>query len=376
MRIRVGINLLGIQRGRSGGAENYVRELLEQMQFDSSLDLILFTNRVSHESFARYTRVQRVLCPVKGSRRTSRVMFEQFLLCAVARKHRCDVLFCPGYLSPLYPRLPTVVSVLDMNFRDIPMAFSRSRLWLQEFVIPRAARRADAVITISEFSRRRILQELGLEPSKVHVTHLAARTFEVTSQPTVDAAPIQMLPERFIISVSGSSPPHKNIERLCKAFRRARESFVAPWELVCVGPKPSMFPSLAEPASENGIHLLGYVEEDELAKIYRRAQGFVLPSLYEGFGLPALEAMYAGLPVCCSNAASLPEVVGDAALLFDPLSESSIADALIRFVNDSALRQRLVVAGRSNLDRFSWRKCAEATAEVFKTVIYSQQKRA
>ena len=369
MKIRLGVNLLCIQPGRNGGVETYVREILWHMRSDSEMELVLFTNHVNHQSFAEYGNVECILCPVHGSRRLLRVAYEQMLLSAKARKHGCQVLFCPGYLSPIFPMLPAVVAIHDMNFRDVPASLTPFARLLHELVIPRASHRADAVITISEFSRGRILQELGLNPQKIHVTHLAARTFETATAISADSLYRRSLPEHFMLCVSGSSPPHKNIMRLCSAFRRARAAFASPWELVCIGPKPTMLASLGLGNGHDGIHFLGYVENGELAKIYRRAEGFVLPSLYEGFGLPTLEAMYAGLPVTCSNAASLPEVVGEAALLFDPRSEDSIADALVCFVNDPALRQRLILAGASNLKRFSWQKCAEATARVCKDLI-------
>lgn len=375
MKIRVGVNLLGIQRGRSGGVETYVRELLAELQLMADLQLVLFTSQVNHQSFKEYRSAERILCPVRGTRLGLRVVFEQTLLSVKARKHGCHLLFCPGYLSPVFPMLPTVVAIHDMNFRDIPASFTRPRRWLQECVIPRASRRADAVITMSEFSRARILQELGLNTSSVHVIHQAARSFESTISVSTTSLRQRALPEHFIISVSGASPPHKNIPRLCRAFGCARRSFNAPWELVCIGPGPESLASLGIRAGQEGIHFPGYVDDDELAAIYRQAEGFVLPSLYEGFGLPALEAMYAGLPVMCSEAASLPEIVGDAALLFDPLSEESMTDALIRFVNDPGLRRKLVLAGASNLKRFSWAKCAHATAGVFKTVMEQRSRR-
>lgn len=368
LKRRVGIDLLGIQRGRSGGVETYIRELLRELPKDSELDILLFTSHANHQSFAEYDNVERVLCPVRGTRLVRRVVFEQLRLSGVARKHGCDLLYCPGYLSPIFPRLPTVVAIHDMNFRDIPASFSRTRRWLQECVIPGASRRASAVITMSEFSRRRILDELKLSPAKVHAIHLAARTFAAAA-PQIPAVTRWRLPKNFIISVSGASPPHKNIARLCRAFTRARASFNAPWELWCIGPPSEMMASLRIVGESDGIRFPGYVEDRELAALYHHAGGFVLPSMYEGFGLPALEAMCAGLPVLCSNTASLPEVVGKAALLFDPYSEQSIANALVQFVNDDDLRTRLIMDGTNNLKRFSWSKCAAATAGVFKSVV-------
>jgi len=359
--MNVWMNLLCVQPGRNGGIETYCRELLGPLSRVPGLRLTLLCT----PAFAGTLRAPvdcEVLTPgIPLPNRFARVLYEQMWLSHYARRRGAELLFCPGSLSPMAPMLPTVVTIPDTQFCDITKMLTLAQRTAYRAIIPIAARQAAAIITISSFSRNQILKHLRVAPERVHVIHLASRGW-----PEVQAWNGCKLPEHFILCVSGSSP-HKNIQRLCRAYAAAQSAFAEPWPLVLVG---RVLPELNRHISTvPNIICLGYVSDASLAGLYHRADAFVFPSLYEGFGLPVVDAMGAGLPVACSNAASLPEVAGGAALLFDPQSDSSIAAALVRMVNEPELRKELVEKGHRNASRFSWVECARQTAEVFQSVL-------
>lgn len=362
--LRVGVDLLFVQPRRNAGCESYIRELLHEFSFCSSVDCYLFTNQSNHYSFDGYARSWRRICLVHGRNRLSRVLYQQFKLSSVALRERCDVLFCPGYLSPMRPLLPTVVTIHDTQFYDL-----RQMPWLQRLayrsIIPRAAPRASAILTISEFSKSRILHHLKVSANKIHVTLLAGKRWppNVTNRPPAEILQKYDITPPYVLSLS-SVFAHKNFSGLIEGFQRFKQSDSQKTQLVIIG---QVFPRQLTRVPEEvaaSVRLTGYVPDEELAIIFAQASGFILASLYEGFGLPILEAMSFGLPVACSHAGSLPEVGGEAALYFDPQSPPSIALALEKLLSDHQIRHRLIEAASKNLKRFSWRRCAEETLQV------------
>lgn len=366
--MKILINLTFFRYSRYKGAETYCHGLIRALARINGLEIEAVVGSRMAAAFADCENLRLHVIRSVELGRPARVLFEQLMLSRVALSAGADLLFCPGYGSPIFPGLPIVVTLHDTQFRDVPDLISRGRRWFYNLVVPRSVRQAAAVLTMSEFSRRQILHHLKLDPRKVFVTPGAARTDTHFSRGLQVLLDRFRLPRDFILSVSGGSP-HKNTARLCAGFMQARSRFSEPWELVIVGDTPRELVNLGLEGKLDGIHFLNYVSTAELAALYHRAGAFVLASLYEGFGLPVLEAMEAGLPVACSHAASLPEVAGDAALLFDPQQASSIAAALVRLVNEPTLRSELVHKGLRNASRFSWAECARQTAEVFRAVL-------
>jgi glycosyltransferase involved in cell wall biosynthesis len=235
-----------------------------------------------------------------------------------------------------------------------------------------AVRRADHLLAISEHTRRDLIDLLGAPPAGVTVTHCGV---DPTFRP-LDAAQVAAwrarygLPERFILYV-GTLEPRKNVPRLLDAYARLRRRGPVP-PLVLVGGRgwrhAAIDARLAALGLGDAVRFLGYVPAAELPLCYNAAGVFVYPSLYEGFGLPPLEALACGTPVVTSNAASLPEAVGDAAVLVDPRDPAALADALAAALADEPLRQRLRAAGLAQARRFSWRRMAEQTLAVYHDV--------
>lgn len=259
--------------------------------------------------------------------------------------------------------LPMVVALHDVQHHEHPDFFSHAERAWRRWAYDGAARRAGLVVTISEHSRTQIVERLGVSPSKVvtiplGVDHARYSPRQLHTDGSLD------LPERFLL-YPANLWPHKNHARLLRAFAALRD---ADLRLLLVGQTYGR--PLPGPADARVRHL-GYVSDDTLATLYRRATAVVFPSLIEGFGLPLLEAMASGCPVAASDDGAVAEVCGGAALLFDPRSEDAIADAMRRLSSDRALAMRLRDEGILRASTFTWRRCAAAHVEAYRALLQS-----
>ena len=291
------------------------------------------------------------------------------------RRARPDLAFYPNYLAPLLagsplPSAPLVVTFHDMAVYLQPETFSFRKRELQRRLLPLVADRAAAILTPSINTRRDVLRLLDVEPRRVVVTPLAAdpRFFE----PVDDAASAAFRQQhgiggRYLLAV-GTLEPRKNLVRLVTAFERIAATR-RDLQLVLVGGKGSrdqaIVDALGRSPASSAIITPGYVSAGALHGLYAGALALCYPSLYEGFGLPVVEAMAAGAPVLVSRGSSLDEVAGDAALAVDPRDHADIADAMARLCDDDGLRQRLRAAGLARAAMFSWARTAELTRDVF-----------
>jgi glycosyltransferase involved in cell wall biosynthesis len=266
-----------------------------------------------------------------------------------------DLFFSPGYNSPLYCAAPFVFTLHDLNHIDRPENGSPLKRLYYATLMKRACQRAASIVTISEFSRRRIIDWSGVPPERVLNVGCGV---DPEYRPLSDSSP---LPFPYLLCVSNRKR-HKNEFRTVEAFARAGLS--AETRLVFTGHPTAELSACIERQHLNPrVHFVGVVAEAELPSLYRSAEALVFVSLYEGFGLPVLEAMACGTPVATANTSALPEVAGDAALLVDPTSVEQIAEAMGRIVNDNYLRQQLRSRGLAQAARFSW---AETAARVQK----------
>jgi len=278
-----------------------------------------------------------------------------------------DTYHFPPFLVPLpYAR---VMSIADLT----PMLMDTHRLknkLAHRLLLPALARRADHIVTISEHTRRDVIATLGIAPEKVSATPLAA---DEHLRPVADperlnrARTAYRLPARYFLHV-GTLEPRKNLTRLVEAFARTAAS-VGDVSLVVAGARGWGDEDLGAQAKrlavETRVVFIGRVAEEDLAALYSGAVSLVYPSLYEGFGLPPLEAMQCGCPVITSNVSSLPEVVGNAAILVDPLSVEEIAAAMTEVASRPGLSAKMAVQGISQAARFTWSRCAELTLAAY-----------
>ena len=368
--MRIGLNLLYVIPGQNGGTQTYAESLIRALAAMDTEDE--FTVFVSEEGAALEMPAQanfhQVVCPVRAVRREARYAYEQLVFPRLLRGYRLDVLHSLGYVGPLAPPCPQVVSVHDLIYRGHQAMMTGRKQKALEFFVKQSVRRASRVITISENSKREIAEDIGVDPSKITVTSLAPRP------PALPSTPAQRVPVLSRRGITGpyilafSSPnPVKNISRLIEAFAEACADL--PHQLVLIGHPPggTSFAAEAERAGLGGrVIAAGYVANEDIGPLLQGADLFAFPSLYEGFGLPVLDAQQEGIPVICSSAASLPEVAGDGASLFDPLSVEAIGEALRAGLLDQPLRARLTAQGRANAAKFTWERTARQTLDVYR----------
>jgi len=350
--MKILVNCLFIRPKRNHGTQTYCVGVLDVWKTQGVDFIVLTNNEMAGYFTTRYGPGH--VAVVRLGNRLARVVYEQAFLSRKAALLGADVLYCPGYLGPVFSVLPVVVTVHDMQYRDIRQYVSFWQRFLYGLVIPPLARRAVCVLTVSEFSKSRIKKHLAISDYKIIVTHEAPQPFEEKS---VDDH--RGRPYKYLLCVAGSAP-HKNLKRLIRAYESVfDQTRQDPVRLVIVGSRPpDLGPVLP---CENLVVYKSFVDDAELGRLYDNALGFVFPSLYEGFGLPVLEAMAAGIPVASSRCGSLPEIVGDAGLFFDATNEAEISTTLLSIINDEALREDLIKRGRENLKRFSWQDCARKT---------------
>jgi len=376
--MRIAVNTLFLLPGRVGGTEIYTRSLLSAMVAVSSRhQLVLLTNRENHEHFADTPGVERVRCPVNASSRPLRVLWEQLALPWQLLHHRADVLFSPGFTTPVCAGVPTVVTVHDLIWRTHPDNFPPAYRIFLETLIPWSAGRAERVIAVSRFTARQLCRTYPVPKDKVRVIHEAPA--EALRARAAATEPITTTRERLtplglgrahILCVS-TLAPHKNVDRLLRAFRLVKSDPAVRkaqpgLQLVLAGIKGRAHEQLEAEARRLGLGpedllVTGWVDDETLADLYRTALLFTYPSLHEGFGLPLLEAMAFGVPVASSTAASLPEVGGDAVFWFDPTDEGQMAAVLARAITDRNAAGRMARRGTERCRLFSWERAARQT---------------
>ena len=365
--MRIGINTLFILPGKVGGTETYVRGLIHGLtQVDKKNEYVLFTHNENHHTFEYNSgQFSKKLCPVPVKSRLARVAYEQMVVPRLVVKHGTDILHSPGYVSPIVGKFGKIVTIHDMQYHYYPENFPKARLFYWKHFVPLSARRADIVITVSNNSKKDIVELLKVPAEKVVVTYESSKfagdldAFEFDEQ-ALDKHGIR---SKYILSV-GSLLPGKNLDKLIEAFSLIMDK--TEHQLVLAGMNGHAIKSVRNVLMEKEIGrdrvmLLGRVSDELLFSLYKNAALFVLPSLFEGFGIPLVEAMSLGCPVAASDRTSIPEVVGDAAVLFDPEVPERIGEAMISVLSDRSLRSGLVRRGLERAKLFSWEKMAQET---------------
>jgi len=279
-----------------------------------------------------------------------------------------------AFVGPLASPCPLVVTIFDLSFLRYPQAF-RLGNWLYLRLFTRvSARRARRIIAISKHTKADITHWLGVPPERIEVVYCGVeeRFHSLPAEEVLAFRRKKGLPEQFLLHV-GTLEPRKNLSLLLRAYARLRAAGGNPPPLILAGARGWMCEGLFSQVEELGlgdsVHFPGYVRPEELPLWYNAATCFVYPSLYEGFGLPPLEAMACGTPVLSSNAASLPEVVGDAGLLLDPVDEEAWAHELARVLSRPELQRELAERGLDRARRFNWRRAAEETVQVYRCAL-------
>jgi glycosyltransferase involved in cell wall biosynthesis len=299
---------------------------------------------------------------------------EQVLIPRAARK--CDLLHVPHFNIPLLYRRPLVVSIMDVIHLRSPEYRNLLSSFLYAWpMLSAAARRADHIITVSNYSKTQIMETLGAPESKISVVHcgVGAQFHTDTAHArSRSAAEILGIRRPYLLYV-GNLKPHKNVVTLLRAFAHLRNDGKIPHSLLIVGDDARWKHSIVEECERLGIRdstvIVPYVVPELLPKIYAGADLLVMPSTVEGFGLPVLEAMACGTPVLSSSAASLPEVAGDAALYFDPASHEELALQVFRILQSNDLSESLRDLGLQRVKKFSWQESNRKHMEVYSQLL-------
>jgi len=300
---------------------------------------------------------------------------EQVRIPLALKRERVSLFHAPHYVLPPLVRCPSVVTIHDCIHLMFPQYLpNRLALGYARTSIRLAAQRATRVMTVSESSKRDILRFVNVPAEKIAVIYNAYDERFGVEPKDDDVSRVReryQLHDEFVL-YAGNVKPHKNLARLIEAFHIVRNRGLDRLKLVMIGDEISRYAELRRAVHRHQLHqyvrFLGYLPEETLAVMYRLAGVFVFPSLYEGFGLPPLEAMASGTPVVTSNVSSLPEVAGDAALLVDPYDPTAIADAIHRVLTNDVLRADLKRRGGAQARKFSWETSVRRVRDIYDEV--------
>ncbi len=354
---RIGVNALYLIPGGVGGTEIYLRELLLALgRADKTNEYFVFTNFETGANLVpKQANFQWKPQALRARFRPARILWEQTVLPLEASRYRLDVLFNPGFTAPIFAPCPCVTVFHDLQHKRHPEYFRWFDLPFWRLLLWASAHRSRQLIAVSEATREDLLHFYRLDAGRVTViSHGVEAAFFALDRTVI---------EPYVLCVS-TLHPHKNLDRLIRAYARRKRDF----RLVLAGMRgfhaESLDALIAELGVADSVQLIGWIPREDLYRWYGRARAFMYPSTFEGFGLPVLEAMAAGVPVACSDIPPLREVAGDAALFFDPLDEDSIVAALDRILTDDALRRGLSQAGPQRARQFTWERAAERTLRV------------
>ena len=367
--VHVGLNLLFLVPGETGGMEVAARALLpELVRAAPGTRFTAFVNReAASEGWG--AGIRSVVVPVNARNRVEWVRGEQMLLPVAAARAGCDIVHSLGSTAPTWGPFRRVVTIHDLIYRRFPEAHGGVKAIGMRALVPLAARRSHRIVTDSGATRDDLVQLLGVAAGKIDVVALAAAAPRVRPASEPELRRRLGLGDRPLLLSVSAKRRHKNLIRLLDAHAllgAGRPLLVLP------GYSTDHEAELRAHADALGIaadvRFLGWVDEADMEGLYAASAAFVFPSLYEGFGLPVLEAMLRGVPVACSGRTALAEVAGDAALLFDAEDPAAIAHAVRAILNDSALAERLRGEGRAQAARFTWtataRGCLDSYARV------------
>jgi glycosyltransferase involved in cell wall biosynthesis len=373
--MRILINTVFLTSEHLGGSWSYSANLVSFItRLPSPHEFVIMTNRKAADKLdTDPTRSTKLVVDLDVDSRIRRVAWEQCSLPRLVKKYGIDVVHSTGNVLPLLSPVPSIVTLHDLQYLEYPEYFSPLRRAYLRYFVPRSVHRATAVITISEFTKKAICRSFGVGPEKIRVTYLAGlpEKIALSSDEIADVRRKFDLRRPFFLAV-GSSLPHKNLPRLIQAFSRVASD--VPYDLIIVGDSGDHKPALENAIQTAGlsdagrVRLLGFVSRRELVALYRSAEALVIPSLFEGFGIPAVEAMDCGCPVLAANRTALPEIVGDAGILFEPTDLDDIARVLRAFYHDSSARDVMSMKGRQRAREFDWEKVAKQTLELYEQV--------
>lgn len=370
--MRIGLNLLYLVPGETGGRETYARELVPALlERSPSLELVAFVSRDAGRDLAGELaeQVRQVVVPVSARRRAEWAFGELAAVSLAAQRERVDVLHSLANFAPAWGRFRRVVTIHDLQYRSVPELLSWPLRTGTSMLVTLAARRADRIIAVSGAGRDEIVAGLGIPRERIDVVPNGVRP--APAAPLATAVPERYrIDRRHVALTVATNLPHKNLTAVIDALALmpAAERPI----LLMAGhgtDSGTLSVHAANAGVQDDVRLLGHRSTQEIEELYAVADCLVLPTLHEGFGLPVLEAMARSLPVACSDIPALREVAGDAAVYFDPRVPADIAHAIGRLTSDSDLAASLRQRGRARASNFSWSRAAEGTLESYRAAL-------
>jgi glycosyltransferase involved in cell wall biosynthesis len=367
--VRIGIDA---RKLHDFGIGTYIRNLLRHLaRMDDRTEYIVVCRPEDRAGLSALGENFRLVSESAGNYTVA----EQVKIPLVLQREGVTLFHAPHYVLPPLIRCRSVVTIHDCIHLMFPQYLpNRFAFTYAKASIGLAARRATRVLTVSESSKRDILRFVDAEPEKIDVIYNAYDerfAIDPAEEQVVRVRERFQLQDEFVL-YAGNVKPHKNLERLIDAFQIVRKRGLDHLKLVLIGDEISKYTALRRAVHRHQLHkyvrFLGYLPEETLAVMYRLAGVFVFPSLYEGFGLPPLEAMASGTPVVTSNVSSLPEVAGDAAVLVDPYDPAAIADGIYRVLSDEQLRKDLRHRGVARAGMFSWEQSVRRVRQIYAEV--------
>lgn len=358
---------------RSAGINWYIYHLLQHLTPSHDLAYTVFLSEPNAHTHFKHLAIAQSRLPTHKP--SVRIFWEQCIQPLALYRANIDLLHALAFAGPVASSIPWIATVYDLSFVRYPHSFHRANRIYLTWAVRHAVRHARRIIAISASTRRDLIERFGAAPERVVVVYCGADPAftAVRHEPAIAELRTRYnLPAKMILHV-GTIEPRKNLVRLIHAFARAKRAAHLPHQLVLVGARGWKYAevdaAIEHAGVTNEVRLVGYVPQAELPLWYQAADLFVYPSLYEGFGLPPLDAMASGVPVITSNAASLPEVAGDAALQIEPTDLAALTDAIVRVLTEPHLRAQMVERGMRQAQRFSWAQAGQATMTLYRTVL-------
>lgn len=369
--MKIGIDARAVSHRYTGVANHILNVLTILGEIDLENEYFLYSNR----DFSMPVESDRWhKCVGQGMTTCNGTLWVTVSLHRILERDNIDVLWCPMQVTPLRKTCRTVITIYDFVWHFFPETMSGSNLLISRLLIPRSIRRADRIACISKATANDLATLFSADAFKAEVVPLAADNYRPLEKETGTAYVAQKygLQNKYILNI-GTIEPRKNVTKLLKAFRLLRSHHTTDYCLLIAGGSgwrnSSVYSTYRECGfTDDEVKFLGYVPDEDMPYLYAGAELFVFPSLYEGFGLPPLEAMACGCPVITSNVSSLPEVVGDAGLMVAPKDTEELAEAMTRVLNDEGLRRQMSLRGLEQSRQFSWEKAACQMLDIFRNV--------
>lgn len=368
--MKIGIEGRTLQGHRYGVARILLNTLRTLAEIDGENRYILYTSGPVDDAGLPGSIEVRTIHMKPG------ILWRHLRLPLAMMKDGIDLHFSPSYFVPLLKVCPNIVSVFDITFKVHPEWFTESKRFKFDSIFWKKVKKAECILTCSQYSKNDIVRLLGVPESNVRVIYPAA---DEIFKPVKDDKEIHRIKEKygitgkFLLTV-GAIHTRRNLEKLIEAFAVADSKLDVSPELLIIGEKAPFTPDVDIEGTakrfgvEDRIKRAEYVPENDLMLLYNACDLFIYPSLYEGFGLPVIEAMSCGTPVACSNVTSIPEAAGEAAIYFDPDNTGEIADSIARGMTDVTIREQCSRMGLEQASRFSWRRSAMELLDIFNEV--------